>query len=133
MEAKNVEELIEFAVNWWANHISNTKYGDDQNGQLEGRESLLATFAKLTVTKNKTVTVEQIEAFKESLKKIIEDELSSPRGMSYISTDWGVEWPLSDACIVGQIEPFYFPMKTGMSIDKNNGVITVNQKEIYPE
>ena len=131
------EELIAAAVEWWTNHLAKPAYGDRANGQLEGFESVLMTHTKLMIRNADTPPDAKIDAFRKALTSLLLDYLKKGRDCN-LETDYGVEYPLSDACDAAGITGIEFPMKTSMRVSFSENLVSVytvgNERstKIYP-
>jgi hypothetical protein len=128
----NFDQLIEAAVNYWANMFKDTPYGDKANGgQMFGFESILMTFAKMSSNDACTVTDEKITTFKKLFTKHLQEYADRKQDCT-ISTDWAPEYPLSDFLRGAELTNTFFPSKTMMWVSFSKGTVTVEEDQIYP-
>ena len=110
---KQIELMVEKAIEFYVDLIRNPKYGDKQNN-LEGFASLIATHVKLSTKKD--VSEDQIRRFEKSLKESIESQIKIGYKTINIESDWFPEGILAQACIDSEINPQY-PSRFGNTID----------------
>ncbi len=129
------KELITSAAQYWANFFSNPKYSDKMNGGLDGFDSILATFSRLSLNESIQILPEQIENFKKSIEDYLEKELLKEKTPIILSTDWYPEFPLSSFLVENNLPGTYFPNKTIMFIYKDRYSVQNLGKEFsfYPK
>lgn len=128
------KELISSAAQYWANFFTEPQYSDQMNGGLEGFDSVVATFTKMSVNEKAEITAEQIDNFKKSLEKYIEKQLLTKESLT-LSTDWFPEFPLSSFLVENNLPGTYFPNRMIMFIYKDRYSVLVSGKQIksYPK
>lgn len=99
------EEQIGAAVNWWANAIANPKF---DNGDPSFTGCMCMAMA---ITLKEGISEEQVEKFKEELKKELGDEAACYRGLN---VDYDPDKALCDAMSAAKIPTTNAPWKTNM-------------------
>ncbi len=129
---KNFDQLIEAAVNYWANIFRDTPYGDKANGnQLSGFSSIMMTFTRLSNNDACTVTDEKIAKFKKAFTKHLKEQADKNLNC-IISTDWAPEYPLSNFLREAELVGTFFPAKLMMWVNFEKETVIVEEDQIYP-
>lgn len=132
------KDLIEAAINFWADKFTKPTYGDRENGQLAGFESMLATRVRLLANTNTEITSAKIDVFRDSLRKILTEKSSIVKKCT-LDTDWAPEYPLSDCLREAELPNTFFPLQTIMWINFEKHTVSVGSvgrnesKQIYPQ
>lgn len=131
------ELITQAAVGWWAKYLEKPKYSDKNNGDLVGFESVMMTYAKLSVKQN--ASIPDVQKFKEVLTKKINEFFSRHNDRTFtLSTDWSPEDELSEACVESNSTGLELPSKTIMFINPVEQTVTVScsgseSELIYPK
>ena len=126
------ERVIEVAVNWWADKISNRhRHSNGDNSEASVRACLLADIGY------KVLTDEQIETFKRELTTLLTEEYEERFEKLHltctidIGCDYGPCVMLDKAARIAGINVLNFPFKTYMSIAKDSVKVSDGYCEPY--
>lgn len=101
------EKIINAAINWWVDAVSNPQIQD------AGDDSPVMTLSmRMLEAMYKPVDNSQKEIFRQALK----ESIIKPYMINYLSVDYGPSVLLSEAAIKAGIPRLNFPIKTNMQL-----------------
>lgn len=123
------EKLIETAVNWWADKISNRHHHD--NGAGDDKASIMACFmADLMFN---PIAEQQIDLFKEELRNRIRKSFDDGNKDVWLCTDYAPCRTLAESAEVAGINLLNFPFKTNMVINEDKVRVSDGYCQPYVE